>query len=81
MNTASLEFLPDGTCQGLYTEVIELSCLGKLAIQRLTSVEFDNQTQLWRVLDLQGRCVHTSASRGECLRWEQGHFGELVEID
>jgi hypothetical protein len=68
---ASLAFLPDGTVQGLYTEVIELGAIGWLKIKRLSSIEFDHPAQLWRVFDRKGRGVYASPSRRDCLRWEQ----------
>jgi hypothetical protein len=68
---ATLLVRPDGTCQGLYTEAIELSSLGRLRIERASSIEFDNPGQLWRVFDRKGRGVFASPSRTECLRWEQ----------
>lgn len=68
---ATLTALPNGTVQGLYTEVIDLGALGRLNIQRLTTVEFDHPTQLWRVLDRKGQCLYASPSRSQCLRWEQ----------
>jgi hypothetical protein len=67
----TLCFLPDGTVQGTYAELIDLSCLGWLKVQRLSAIEFDNSAQLWRIYDRKGRCVHSSASRNDCLRWEQ----------
>lgn len=76
MNTpvAWLLVLPDGSAQGLYTEAIDLSSLGRLQLRRASSIEFDNQTQVWWVrLPKLGR-VHCSPSRATCLRWEQQHF-------
>ncbi len=67
---ATLTILPNGTLQGLYTEVIDLGALGRLNIQRLTTVEFDHRSQLWRVLDRQGQCLYASPTRSLCLRWE-----------
>jgi len=76
MNTVTLAILPDGTVQGLYTEVLDLSALGRLRIQRASSIEFDNPAQLWRVFDRCGRCIHSSASRQQCLDWEREHFNQ-----
>jgi hypothetical protein len=76
MNTplAALLFLPDGTAQGLYTEAIDLSALGRLTVRRASSIEFDNATQAWWVrLPKLGR-VYCSPSRATCLEWEQQHF-------
>jgi hypothetical protein len=65
---------PDGTVEGLYTEVIDLAAIGRLQIKRASSIEFDNPAQVWRVFDPKGRCVCSSPSRQECLRWEEAHF-------
>jgi len=72
--TATLWVLPDGTCQGLYTEVIDLSLLGRLQVERATSIEFVNSLQAWRVFDRRGRYLYSSPSREVCLAWEQRHL-------
>ena len=74
MNTVSLRFLPNGTCRCLYNEVIDLSSLGRLTVKRATVLEFDNPTQSWQVCDLNGFCLYSSLSRGDCLRWEQEYL-------
>jgi hypothetical protein len=70
MNT-TLFFLPDGTVQGIYTEMIDLLCLGRLRVERVSTIEFDNTAQLWRVVNRAGQCVFDSTSRGQCVKWEQ----------
>ena len=70
----TLCFLPDGTVQGLYTEAIDLTTLGRLRVRRASTIEFDNPAQVWRVFNAYGLCLHTSPSRQECLRWEQEHW-------
>ena len=65
---------PDGTVEGLYSEVIDLAALGRLRITRASSIEFDNPAQVWRVFDPQGHGVYSSPSRQECLRWEEAHL-------
>jgi hypothetical protein len=77
MNTLCV--LPDGSVQCLYTEAIDLASLGRMQIQRATSIEFDNPAQLWRVFDRRGREVYSSASRQDCLRWEVQHVAEYLE--
>ena len=71
MSTCTFHFWPEGIITGLYNEVIDLHSLGWLRIKRVSSIEFDSQAQLWRVFDLKGRSVYYSASRQDCLRWEQ----------
>jgi len=72
-------FRPDGTITGLYTEIIDLADLGRLIIQRASSIEFDNPCQLWRVFDRNGKCIHASASRNDCLNWEADYFSNREE--
>ena len=72
--SASLLFMPDGTVAGLYTEVIDLSLLGRLRIMRAFKVEFDNDKQAWRVKDRRGFALFTSPSRQQCLEWEEQYF-------
>jgi hypothetical protein len=74
MNALTLDVLPDGTVQGLYTEAIDLTLVGQLRIARASTIEFDNPAQLWRVFDRRGRCIHSAVSRTECLEWEQEFF-------
>jgi hypothetical protein len=77
MNT--LVFLPNGVCQGLYTEAIDLSQLGRLRVERASSIEFDNDKQAWWVrLPRLGR-VYCSPSRENCLRWEEQYFAAREE--
>ena len=67
---------PDGTVQGLHTEVIDLATLGRLSIQRATCVEFDDESQAWRVFTAMGQQLYAHPSRQECLRWEREHFSQ-----
>ena len=57
MNAVTLRVLSDGTVQGLYTEAIDLTAVGRLRIERASTIEFDNPAQLWRVFDRRGRCI------------------------
>ena len=76
MSAATLTFLPDGTAQGLYTESIDLSRIGRLQITRATTIEFDNETQYWRVKDQTGFALFNSPSRRACLDWERRYFDQ-----
>jgi len=66
----------DGTVQGLYTELIDLTSIGVLRIERASRIEFDNATQEWCVFDGHGQRLHSHPSRQQCLFWEMQHFGE-----
>jgi len=62
---------PDGTVSGLYTELIDLSSLGRLEIQRASTIEFNNTSQHWEVKNLPGRVLFFARSRQSCVDWEQ----------
>ena len=72
--TAQLMFKPDGICVGLYTELIDLTAIGRLHVKRVSNIEFDNNRQIWRVKNLQGVTLYESPSRQNCLSWEQTYF-------
>ena len=76
---AAITFDPDGTGHGLYTEVIDLSHLGRLRIERATTIEFDNRAQVWRVKDRTGFPLFSSPSRETCLDWERQYFNTREE--
>ena len=71
---AVLTFSTNGTGSCLYTELIDLSSLGKLEIQRASNIEFNNQSQRWEVKNLQGRVLFFARSRQTCLTWESNNL-------
>lgn len=71
---AVLCFRADGIGRCLYTEAIDLACLGRLRIERATTIEYDNTDQTWRVRDMNGTDLYSSKSREDCLRWESEYF-------
>jgi hypothetical protein len=74
MNT--LTVAPDGIVTGLYTETIPLAEIGSLHIERLTNIEFSDETQQWVVRDRAGRLLFANPSRAACLEWEHRHFNQ-----
>ena len=70
----SLTFTPDGQVLGLYTEVVNLSLLGKLRINRATKIEYDNKLQHWCVFNTHGAHLYSHKSRKACLEWERRYF-------
>lgn len=78
MNPLVITIAPDGTARCLWTEAVPLHELGRLAIQRALSVEFDNRAQAWRVFDPMGDCLYCSPSRDTCLAWEQKHLNWVL---
>ena len=74
MNTLALKFTPDGRGHCLYTEVLDLTALGTLDIQRAATIEFHNDRQQWEVREATGTVLHSDSSRAACLLWEQQYF-------
>ena len=71
-----LTVAPGGVVTGLYTEAIPLTELGTLHVERLTNIEFNDQSQHWEVRDRQGQRLFADPSRAVCLRWEHQHFNQ-----
>ena len=76
---ASLVFKPDGTCVGLYTEMIGLTQLGRLRVKRVSNIVFDDEKQAWRVRDKRGFPLFTAPTRRQCLEWEGMYFDSKQE--
>lgn len=74
MSNTTITFTPDGLGHALYTETIDLGRIGPLTIKRATTIEFDNNTQYWRVKDPTGFALFNSPSRQECLTWERQYL-------
>lgn len=74
MNDITITFTPDGLGHGLYTETIDLGQIGPLIVKRATTIEYDNQSQYWRVKDRTGFALFNSPSRQACLDWERQHL-------
>ena len=74
-----LTFNPDGTAQGLYTEAIPLHTLGRLCVQRASTIEFDDASQQWVVRDLVVGHLFHHPSRQQCLDWEREFFNNRKE--
>ena len=74
MNTLAIKFDPTGRGHCLYTEVLDLTALGTLDIQRAATIEFHNGRQEWEVRDATGTVLHSDPSRTACLLWEQQYF-------
>ena len=70
---------PDGNCECLHTEAIDLTTLGLLEIKRATDIEFDNRIQEW-VMKQNGRILHSHESRDECLCWERRYMDWLQDL-
>ena len=74
MNVLTID--ASGIVTGLYTEAIPLSALGSLQVERLTTIEFNDATQLWEVRDRAEALLFADASRDRCLQWEHERFNQ-----
>ncbi len=74
MNASVITFAPDGSARCLYSELIDLTRLGPLHVQRASNVEFNPARQQWEVHSRTGRLLYSHRSRAVCLAWEQQHF-------
>ena len=63
-----------GTLRCLYSEVIDLSEIGRLHLERASHIEFDEVKQQWQVRLPDGRRVYSNPSRQACLNWERRFF-------
>jgi hypothetical protein len=70
MATHEIIFQTDGTGRCLYTEAIDLSAVGRLAIARATTIEFDAAAQRWVVRTPEGVERFRHARREACVAWE-----------
>jgi hypothetical protein len=70
---AVINFRPDGTARCLWTEAVPLHELGRLAITRASTVEFEPATQLWevRLASAPQVVAFSHPSRERCLEWER----------
>lgn len=75
-----ITFAPDGTARCLWTEALPLHELGRLEIQRASTVDFNPTTQEWEVrLASDPEAVAFShSSRETCLNWERETINALL---
>ena len=73
MNTEIITFTPDGTRQCLWTEAVPLGALGRLSLQRASTIEFNQSMQLWevRLVSAPDIVAYAHPSREHCLQWER----------
>ena len=75
MNTLVLTVHDTGEAGCLYSELIDLSSIGRLEVSRASVIEFDHQKQKWEVQAANGgRVLFAHTSRAVCLAWEVQHF-------
>jgi hypothetical protein len=82
-----LTFTPEGEVVGLYTEIIPLTELGTLHIERWTVLEFNNHEEEWEVRRMtkaghpDPTVLFSHPSRQACLHWEQWQFNGCPRED
>jgi hypothetical protein len=78
--TTVLHIANDGSCLGLYSEVIDLTSLGPLSIQRVSHVEWDQGRQGWTVIFGMGEVLpHVYPSRQAALDAEVAYIRQHFE--
>lgn len=77
MHPHILSIANDGTLRCLWTDHLPLSDLGRLTIERASTIEFAHDLQCWQV-DINGEIVFSHPSRDACLAWEHNHFNRLL---
>lgn len=73
MNTLVLTVTTNGEAGCLYSELIDLSSIGKLEVSRASNIEFNHEKQQWEV-KVDGKVLFKNASRAVCHAWEIQHF-------
>ena len=73
MNTLVLTVQNNGEAGCLYSELIDLSSIGKLEVSRASNIEFNHVEQKWEV-QVDGKVLFANTSRAVCHAWEVQHF-------
>jgi hypothetical protein len=74
MNPIVLRIDTSAQVRCFYTEAIDLAQIGRLEVQRASTVEFNARNQQWEVRDPVGLLLYSHPSRSTCLAWEQEHL-------
>lgn len=80
MHEQVITFDCDGTAHCLWTEAVPLHELGRLELQRASTVEFNSETQEWEVRLASDPDVvaFSHSSRDTCLEWERITLNALL---
>ena len=72
MNATILDVAADGNVRCLWNETIPLESIGRLTITRASTVEFNDDSQVWEVRfpDAPDIVAFSNQSRQACLDWE-----------
>jgi hypothetical protein len=82
MKTETILFIPDGTARCLWTEAVPLQELGRLTLQRASTVEFNHPAQVWevRLASDPGAVAFAHPSRETCLNWERNTLNARLDL-
>lgn len=73
MNNITLEITKEGDVRCLYTDQIDLFSIGRVTdVKKASNVEFNEEDQVWEVLSLDGKVLHTNRNREVAIEWEIG---------
>jgi len=72
-------FAPDGTARVIYNEAILLESLGRLSIERASTIEYNDLLQLWEVrFPSSDEVIFRNQSRSACLEWEHNAVNNQI---
>lgn len=80
MKTIRILFDQSGLGRCFYTEAIDLASLGTLLVERVSTIEWAADVQLWQVRNNEGLLLFSDPSRSHCVTWEEDHFSQLISI-
>lgn len=74
-----LSFNTDGTATTLHTDALPLAQLGRLTIERASTVEFDNGRQSWGVTWTgEDSPAYWASTHADALAWEKKQLNERL---
>lgn len=74
----TLTFQTDGHVICLWTDALDLRELGTVKVDRVSTIDWDEANQYWRVHNRQGRTLFHHNVRQACVDWEHDHESELL---
>ncbi len=70
-----LEIDEQGDIHGLYTDDVDLFAVGRVTnIRKASNIDFNEEGQVWEVLSLEGKVLHTNQNREKAIEWEVDAF-------
>lgn len=88
MSEIVISFNADGTAEALHTDEFPLAALGRLSMERASTVEFNEVSQWWEVrlvalpgddVKFLGPVVYSNPSRANCIQWERDVINERLK--